>query len=124
MWRSCPMATFGGKAKTVLCQKNAWIGKEINGRQNRKKKRPTRKDEAGNFLWPGFGENMRVLKWIVDRCHGRIGATESELGWIPRREDFETNGLKDFGPEQFEKAQEIKTKEWEQEVVSQEELFV
>ncbi len=83
-----------------------------------------RKDETGNFLWPGFGENMRVLKWIVDRCRGRVGASETALGWVPLWEDFEKAGLKDFGAEQFEKAQAVNTKEWEQEVVSQEEFFI
>src|SRR5439155_12771414 len=83
-----------------------------------------RKDESGNFLWPGFGENMRVLKWIVDRCHGRIGAVESSLGWTPRLEDFDITGLDRFGPEQFNKLQAIEAKEWKQEVTSQEELFI
>jgi phosphoenolpyruvate carboxykinase (GTP) len=82
-----------------------------------------RKDEKGNFLWPGFGENMRVLKWIVDRVHGRGGAVETPLGWMPTLESFEIDGLKGFGPEEFAKAQEIKTSEWEQELISQEELF-
>jgi phosphoenolpyruvate carboxykinase (GTP) len=83
-----------------------------------------RKDEQGNFLWPGFGENMRVLKWIVDRCRGCVGATETALGWMPRLAEFDLAGLDGLGPEQFEKAQEIKAKEWKQEVVSQEELFI
>jgi len=83
-----------------------------------------RKDEAGKYLWPGFGENMRVLKWIVDRCHGRVGASETALGWAPLLEDFEQAGLKDFGSDQFEKVQAVKTPEWEQELASQEELFI
>jgi phosphoenolpyruvate carboxykinase (GTP) len=83
-----------------------------------------RKDEQGNFLWPGFGENMRVLKWIVDRCHGRVAATESPLGWVPRMEEFDLAGLDGFGPEQFSKVQAIKADEWKQEIVSQEELFI
>ena len=52
-----------------------------------------RKDANGRFLWPGYGENMRILKWIVDRCQARIGAAESPLGWVPRRDDLEWQGL-------------------------------
>jgi phosphoenolpyruvate carboxykinase (GTP) len=83
-----------------------------------------RKDETGNFLWPGFGENMRVLKWIVDRCHGRVGAQESPLGWVPLTQDFDLAELDGFGPEQLQKAQKIDAEEWKKEVVSQEELFI
>ncbi len=52
-----------------------------------------RKDADGKFLWPGYGENMRVLKWIVDRCRDSAGAMESPLGWMPRHDDLEWNGL-------------------------------
>jgi phosphoenolpyruvate carboxykinase (GTP) len=83
-----------------------------------------RKDDAGNFLWPGFGENMRVLKWIVDRCHGRVGAQESPLGWVPYRQEFDLEGLEDFGAEQFQRLQRVDSEEWKREVVSQEELFI
>jgi phosphoenolpyruvate carboxykinase (GTP) len=59
-----------------------------------------RKDENGKFIWPGFGDNMRVLKWIIDRVHGRGYAVESPLGWMPRHEDLEWNGL-DFPADKF-----------------------
>ena len=83
-----------------------------------------RKDAADKFLWPGFGENMRVLKWVVDRCHGRVGAHEAPLGWLPRVQDFDFEGLSGFGPEQFDQVQGIDLEEWRREVLSQDELFM
>ena len=83
-----------------------------------------RKDNDGNFLWPGFGENMRVLKWIVDRCAGRVGATETAVGWMPKFEDFDTNGLKDFTRATFDTLQKIDPLEWRNEVHSQDEFFI
>ena len=83
-----------------------------------------RRDEQGAFLWPGFGENMRVLKWIVDRCHGRIGAAETPLGWFPRTQDFDLDGLDGFTPDRFEKIQNIHIEEWRREILSQDELFM
>ncbi len=59
-----------------------------------------RKDENGKFMWPGFGENMRVVKWIIDRVHGRAAAVEGPLGLMPRREDLTWEGL-NFPVERF-----------------------
>ena len=59
-----------------------------------------RKDENGKFMWPGFGDNMRVLKWIVERVRGRGFAVESPLGFMPRRQDLEWSGL-DYPAEKF-----------------------
>ncbi|EYF02610.1 phosphoenolpyruvate carboxykinase (GTP) [Chondromyces apiculatus] len=82
-----------------------------------------RKDEKGNFIWPGFGENMRVLKWIVDRLHGRAFAEESPLGWMPRYEDLEWNGSEGFTSEEFYKLMEIDGLAWKAELRSHNELF-
>ena len=65
-----------------------------------------RKDENGKFMWPGFGQNMRVLEWIVDRVQGRVEATESPFGLVPSYGDFNWNGL-DFAEEQFMHLTEI-----------------
>src|SRR6185436_4573222 len=83
-----------------------------------------RKDEAGNIAWPGFGENMRVLKWIVDRCRGRCRAHETVLGWMPFTNDFELEGLQNFAREDFAKIQRIEPAEWKKELTLQDELFI
>ncbi len=83
-----------------------------------------RKDKNGNFMWPGFGENMRVLSWIVDRCRGRKGALETPLGWVPKAEDFDLEGMKDFSAAQFNEVQEINSEEWKQEIQLQSEIFL
>ncbi|MCX7893618.1 MAG: phosphoenolpyruvate carboxykinase (GTP) [Burkholderiales bacterium] len=82
-----------------------------------------RTDANGKFIWPGFGENMRVLKWIVDRCRGRASAVETPLGWVPDYADIEWTGLEKFGPEQFRAVTSIKHDEWEAELASHDELF-
>jgi len=82
-----------------------------------------RTDAQGNFLWPGFGENMRVLKWIVERSRGCAGAVESPLGWMPRYDDLEWAGL-DMNREQFSDLMTVNRVLWVQEILAQEELFV
>jgi phosphoenolpyruvate carboxykinase (GTP) len=82
-----------------------------------------RKDENGKFIWPGFGENMRILKWIVDRAHGRALGRETPIGWMPRYEDIEWKGLK-FPKESFEKLQAFDRAAWRSEVIAHEELFI
>ncbi|MDQ1637110.1 MAG: phosphoenolpyruvate carboxykinase [Pyrinomonadaceae bacterium] len=82
-----------------------------------------RKDKDGNFMWPGFGENMRVLKWIVDRARGRALACETPIGWVPHYEDIEWSGL-EFPKEKFEELQAFDRDAWRQEVVGHEELFI
>ena len=83
-----------------------------------------RKDDDGKFLWPGFGENMRILKWITDRCHGRAGAAESPLGWMPRYSDVDWSGLDSIDTERFATLMSVDRDLWLQELLLHEELFV
>ena len=82
-----------------------------------------RKDKDGNFLWPGFGENMRVLKWIIDRCQGRAGADETPLGWVPRAGAFDLEDMDNFPPEKLNEAQSISMEEWKKEILEEDELL-
>ncbi len=82
-----------------------------------------RRDAEGEFAWPGFGENMRALKWIVDRVHGRARAEENPLGWTPRYCDLEWGGLQGFTPEKFNQVILVNRRAWETELESHAELF-
>ncbi len=82
-----------------------------------------RKDAAGKFLWPGFGDNMRVLKWIVDRCEGRGGAGESPIGSVPRAEDLDLDGLEGVSPAKMSELLAVKPDEWAKELKGQEDFF-
>ncbi len=81
-----------------------------------------RKDSSGRFLWPGFGENMRVLKWIVDRIHARAYAIESPMGWMPRPQDIDLHGMNGFSHEDFHQLMDVDCGAWTREVLSDEEL--
>jgi len=81
-----------------------------------------RKDEQGNFIWPGFGENMRILQWIVNRVRGKGSAVESPIGWMPRYDDLEWEGL-DFSKEEFKRITSLDRESWKKEVLAHEELF-
>ena len=82
-----------------------------------------RKDKDGNFAWPGFGENMRVLKWIVQRVKGRASAVESPIGWMPRYKDMDWRGLENFTQEDFLAIMAVDREAWKQEILGHEELF-
>ena len=82
-----------------------------------------RKSKEGKFLWPGYGENMRVLKWIVDRSHGRVNAYETPVGWMPEPDDIDMKGLSDYDPKDLAEALSVDMEEWKREVLSQDELF-
>jgi phosphoenolpyruvate carboxykinase (GTP) len=82
-----------------------------------------RTDKAGKFLWPGFGENMRVLRWIVERANGHSTATEGPIGWMPNYKELDWRGL-DFPVERFHELMSIDRDEWNQEILSHEELFI
>jgi phosphoenolpyruvate carboxykinase (GTP) len=81
-----------------------------------------RKDEKGKFMWPGYGENLRVLKWIVDRVQGRCVGIESPLGVMPRHQDIHWEGL-EFDPQTFYKLMSVDVENAKQEATSHEELF-
>jgi phosphoenolpyruvate carboxykinase (GTP) len=83
-----------------------------------------RKDEDGKFLWPGYGENMRVLEWIIGRCKGSVGAVESPLGWMPSEDMIEWRGLAPSVRSNFAKAMQLSREDWIRELLLHEELFV
>ena len=82
-----------------------------------------RTDKDGKFIWPGFSENMRVLKWIFDRVHGRATARQTNLGWMPNYEDIDWTGLEGFSEEQFNELMEIDAEIWKHELETHDELF-
>ncbi|QQL45164.1 phosphoenolpyruvate carboxykinase (GTP) [Sulfuriroseicoccus oceanibius] len=83
-----------------------------------------RRDDEGNYLWPGFGQNMRVLEWIVNRCRGKVAGHETPIGWRPKYSDFNFDGLENFSHYDFEKAMNFSYDEWKEEIISQGELYM
>lgn len=81
-----------------------------------------RTDEKGKFLWPGFGENARVLKWIYERLNGKTDAKETAIGYVPTTEAIDTKGL-DMKKEDLEKVLEVNNNEWKNEIPAQKEFF-
>jgi len=82
-----------------------------------------RKDGEGNFMWPGYGQNMRVLKWIVERTNGKIEAEESPLGWIPYYNDIDWRGL-NYSQEQWDQLMRFDPKIAKLQTLQHEEFFL
>ena len=76
-----------------------------------------RQDSAGKFLWPGFGENLRVLRWIIDRCEGRVGAKETPIGYLPEAADIDLSDL-DVSAETMEALLSVNVEQWQAEMDS------
>ncbi len=81
-----------------------------------------RQDSDGRFLWPGFGENLRVLRWIIDRCEQRVGAKETPIGYLPEPGDIDIEGL-DIGADAMQALTRIDTQQWQDEIESIGEYF-
>jgi phosphoenolpyruvate carboxykinase (GTP) len=82
-----------------------------------------RRDAQGKFVWPGFGENMRVLQWIFERSQGRANGVETPLGTMPRFDDLNWQGLDKFSPTQFGELSRIDSASWKEELALQDEFF-
>ncbi len=83
-----------------------------------------RKDDEGNFMWPGFGDNLRVLDWIIDRCEGKVDADETAIGYVPKAEDINLEGIEDeVSPEQLKELLSVDTALWNDEVAGIEEFY-
>ena len=82
-----------------------------------------RKDERGMFIWPGFGENLRILRWIVERARTAARAKETAIGWVPYYEDIDWTGL-DFTRAQWDQVMAIDHATWKQQTLGHEELFL
>ena len=82
-----------------------------------------RTDDEGNFIWPGFGDNMRVVNWIIDRCEGKADAVETPIGYVPRPEDIDLTGLEDFDIEKLKTILDVDKKVWTKEADEIEEYF-
>ena len=76
-----------------------------------------RQDDQGRFLWPGFGDNLRVLRWIIDRCAGRVGAQETPIGYLPRATDLNLDGV-DLLPGAISSLLAVEPRSWREEMDS------
>jgi len=74
-----------------------------------------RRDATGRFLWPGFGDNLRVLRWIIDRCEQRVGAVETAIGYLPRPEDIDVTGL-DVSADTLQQLLAVDSEKWRNEL--------
>jgi len=81
-----------------------------------------RQDDDGDFLWPGFGENLRVLRWIIDRCENRVEAQDTPIGYLPNRDDIDTDGL-DIDDDTLHSLLSVDSSQWQDEMTAIEAYF-
>ena len=82
-----------------------------------------RVDEDGRFIWPGFGDNLRVLEWILKRCDNEVDAVETAIGYVPKPEDINLEGLKDFDEEKLASILKVDNAKWAKEAAGVEEFY-
>ena len=83
-----------------------------------------RKDDEGNFMWPGFGDNLRVLDWIIDRCEGKVDAKSTEIGYIPYAEDINIEGLEgEVSLDSLNSILEVEKELWQEDAKGIEEFY-
>ena len=93
---------------------NHWIemGKKIEKQPKIFNVNWFRTDDNGNFIWPGFGDNMRVLEWIIDRCEGKVDANETAIGFVPNAEDINIDGLEDVTLDTIKELLTVDNENW------------
>ncbi len=82
-----------------------------------------RTDDEGHFIWPGFGDNLRVLEWIINRCEGKVDAKETAIGYVPNADDINIEGLDGFTKDQLEGILEVDKDLWKNEIAGIEEFY-
>jgi len=81
-----------------------------------------RQDIQGNFLWPGFGDNLRVIEWILERCEGTADAERTPIGWVPKLDTLDMTGL-DLGQDTMKALLSVDAEEWKRELADIEDFF-
>ncbi len=96
---------------------NHWIemGKKIENQPKIFNVNWFRTDDNGNFIWPGFGDNMRVLEWIIARCEGKVDAVETPIGFVPKAEDINVEGLEDVNLDTIKELLTVDKENWKAE---------
>ena len=82
-----------------------------------------RTDDEGNFIWPGFGDNMRVLLWILDRCEGKVDAVETAIGFVPKAEDINIEGLDNVTLDTIRELVSVDTESWKADIDNIKEFY-
>ena len=82
-----------------------------------------RTDKDGNFIWPGFGENLRVIDWILDRCEDKVDAVETPIGYVPKAEDINIEGLSDITVDTIKELLSVDKDSWAEEAKGIEQFY-